>query len=790
MALILYTVTVIDHVNNPNNTLANTDIVIRTTQSGSPLAIIYADEDGLIPIPQPGAKTNDLGVFEFYAASANYNFTATVNGETIKIGGVNASSVMTESGGSVQDFIDAYTHRGSLTNLTQTENVIQVVTSYRAGVGKGGGNFIWSASTPKSYHNGITVIDLDRPFPTDWNDASQVSAWYQSSQSGDGCFLRQGNDTVTAYECGGLDIGLSDIPEPMQHAYNSALRAGLTLLFPVTDVDNVFPTTRPILIDDYNQVNLQLGTHVRNFSITGVDVTDFLDTLVFKDNINDTERLTTSNYNSLSSTRLPLTQPYTETSKKIYCNTSGFSVGDFVQVEGTDFGGAFGIANKQFIDRISKIETGYLVIENGAKINISPATVRNLTVAGKRFVISPKIIGGGKISSSYYVGDGQFGAVCNVECYRGEFDFYQESGIGFSANNVHHSNVNVSGVSEYTGVEFAFLSTGSIATGFVECREGFVTDSFGYNGNRSSVGFMLAEGATDCRIDGSTNGRFYTASQSKFQTNGSDIKLIANGYDYAACIVDVNHEGYTIDVSAVSSEPESVGVLIGASGRGVITKADCDVKKFPLALNQTTNLNVITGNLKSRDNLPNIRFAVDDLTKGVTDYGVKVADAVMSNSLSDFVKSSLTLVDVGVAYTTLDTINLQPYAITNNDGVVAVDILAATVNSGASQIKFTLGTLVYESPTFSSADGVIKLSLIFGISSGTGFSGLASGVALFNKSGVTTQSGIDSGGNPIMNFAGGAAIIVEGKGDSASSKIRLDLFKLDSDRMIPHYFLS
>lgn len=89
MALILYTVTVIDHVNNPNNTLANTDIVIRTTQSGTPLALIYEDEDGLIPIAQPGAKTNSLGVFEFYAASASYNFTATVNGETKKITGFN-----------------------------------------------------------------------------------------------------------------------------------------------------------------------------------------------------------------------------------------------------------------------------------------------------------------------------------------------------------------------------------------------------------------------------------------------------------------------------------------------------------------------------------------------------------------------------------------------------------------------------------------------------------------------------------------------------------------------------
>lgn len=107
MALILYTVTVIDHVNNPNNTLANADIVIRTTQAGTPLALIYEDEDGIIPIAQPGAKTNSLGVFDFYAASGNYNFTATVNGEVRKIGGVNASSVITESSGSVQDFIDA-----------------------------------------------------------------------------------------------------------------------------------------------------------------------------------------------------------------------------------------------------------------------------------------------------------------------------------------------------------------------------------------------------------------------------------------------------------------------------------------------------------------------------------------------------------------------------------------------------------------------------------------------------------------------------------------------------------
>ena len=88
MALIPFTVTVIDHVNNPNNTLANTAIEIRTTQAGEPLALIYSDEAGLNPIPQPGAQTNNLGVFYFYAESdGDFDYKAISSGFSENISG-------------------------------------------------------------------------------------------------------------------------------------------------------------------------------------------------------------------------------------------------------------------------------------------------------------------------------------------------------------------------------------------------------------------------------------------------------------------------------------------------------------------------------------------------------------------------------------------------------------------------------------------------------------------------------------------------------------------------------
>lgn len=71
MALVQFSVKIIDYVNNPNNLLADHPIEIREDTAASPLASIFQDEDGLLPITQPGAITNSIGVFQFYADTSS-----------------------------------------------------------------------------------------------------------------------------------------------------------------------------------------------------------------------------------------------------------------------------------------------------------------------------------------------------------------------------------------------------------------------------------------------------------------------------------------------------------------------------------------------------------------------------------------------------------------------------------------------------------------------------------------------------------------------------------------------
>ncbi len=117
MSLIPFTVTVIDHVNNPNNTLANTAIEIRTTKAGEPLAQIYSDESGLNPIPQPGAQTNSLGVFYFYAESeGDFDYKAISSGfsEVINAISHNKTTNRNPADGSAHNAADIGTADGTL----------------------------------------------------------------------------------------------------------------------------------------------------------------------------------------------------------------------------------------------------------------------------------------------------------------------------------------------------------------------------------------------------------------------------------------------------------------------------------------------------------------------------------------------------------------------------------------------------------------------------------------------------------------------------------------------------
>lgn len=68
-----------------------------------------------------------------------------------------------------------------------------LVRSYRVDSGfiGGGGVFIWRDLSLKNEHNGGTVIDPDRIYPTDWDNETQKTTWFTAAGSGQGTWRRQ-----------------------------------------------------------------------------------------------------------------------------------------------------------------------------------------------------------------------------------------------------------------------------------------------------------------------------------------------------------------------------------------------------------------------------------------------------------------------------------------------------------------------------------------------------------------------------------------------------------------------
>jgi len=54
---------------------------------------------------------------------------------------------------------------------------------------RGGNIFVWSASMPKTEHNGGSIIDPDIIFPIDWENEAQKTTWFTPALSGFGCWV-------------------------------------------------------------------------------------------------------------------------------------------------------------------------------------------------------------------------------------------------------------------------------------------------------------------------------------------------------------------------------------------------------------------------------------------------------------------------------------------------------------------------------------------------------------------------------------------------------------------------
>lgn len=98
---------------------------------------------------------------------------------------------------------------------------------YRAGTSHGGGTYVWDASRSKSAHNGGTVIDPNRPLPTDWMNDGQVASWFLADTAGQGCYTRVGNAVVIP-EMYGADPG-GVIPSQRQITKCAAIHGGVQL---------------------------------------------------------------------------------------------------------------------------------------------------------------------------------------------------------------------------------------------------------------------------------------------------------------------------------------------------------------------------------------------------------------------------------------------------------------------------------------------------------------------------------------------------------------------------------
>jgi len=86
----------------------------------------------------------------------------------------------------------------------QLERELISVLGYHPNSDVGGGKFYWDSTKVKSDHNGGTVIDPDKTFPSDWNDSGQVETWFTADGVGNGVWCKNSSN-ITSHSFGILE---------------------------------------------------------------------------------------------------------------------------------------------------------------------------------------------------------------------------------------------------------------------------------------------------------------------------------------------------------------------------------------------------------------------------------------------------------------------------------------------------------------------------------------------------------------------------------------------------------
>ena len=131
-------------------------------------AVILTEAD--VTAVWPKATTTTLGVVKIKDGLA-----INVDGElsVVGIGSTNSVDTMSEL-------------------LSASTSVNVTLLGYHSKNDGGGGDFYYDVDAQRSTHNGGTIIDPTRTFPSDWSNETQKATWYAAS-TGTGCWIRTGD---------------------------------------------------------------------------------------------------------------------------------------------------------------------------------------------------------------------------------------------------------------------------------------------------------------------------------------------------------------------------------------------------------------------------------------------------------------------------------------------------------------------------------------------------------------------------------------------------------------------
>jgi hypothetical protein len=125
-----------------------------------------------------------------------------------------------------------------LLSVNPTVSSTVFVKDYHSDVEGGGGVFYWDATKAKSEHNGGTIIDPTAVYPTDWSVTTQQDTWFNLTNAGVGCWVRQYDGAVNVKWFGAKGDGVADDYQSIQFCIdylNSITGDSKVLVFPVSD---------------------------------------------------------------------------------------------------------------------------------------------------------------------------------------------------------------------------------------------------------------------------------------------------------------------------------------------------------------------------------------------------------------------------------------------------------------------------------------------------------------------------------------------------------------------------